>query len=99
MEPEKSAGYMGGGNVITNLENKGVRSANLTSDETTGIGNWTLDQFRDAVRTGKLPTGGSVRYPMEPFSNLSDLEVEAIYTYLRSIPKINNKVNRDLVDL
>ena len=98
-EPEKTEGYLGGGNVITNLEGKGVRSANLTSDEETGIGKWTLQQFSDAVRNGKRPNGNALRYPMEPFPNFTDREVEAIYTYLRSVPKIKHNVDRNLVDL
>ena len=98
-EPEKTPGYFGGGNTITNMEGKGVHSANLTSDEETGIGKWTLMQFSDAVRLGKRPDGVALRYPMEPFPNLTDREVEAIYTYLRSIPIIKNKVDRNLVEL
>ena len=66
-------------------------------DEETGIGRWTEDEFVKAVKTGILPNGQpAVRPPMKPFAYLSDGEAKAIYAYLKTIPKIKNKVDRGL---
>ena len=39
--PEKSLGFMGGGNTLITLDGKVRFSANITPDEKTGIGTWT----------------------------------------------------------
>lgn len=94
-EPEKSVGFFGGGNKLTAKDGKTIiTSMNLTPDEETGIGNWTEEQFSNAVRNGIVANGPALRYPMEPFVRLTDSEIHAIYTYLRSVPKIKNKVER-----
>ena len=71
-------------------------SGNLTPHET-GIGNWTLDQFSKALRDGKykgLENSRAIMPPMpiEAFKNLTDKDVEAIFTYLKSIKPIDNVV-------
>jgi hypothetical protein len=71
-----------------------MHSLNITMDDETGIGRWTEDQFVKAVKTGIVPSGPALRPPMKPFVYLSDGEVRAIYAYLKTIPKIKNKVDR-----
>lgn len=71
-------------------------SANLTPDPT-GIGNWTSDQFIYALREGKakgIPGSRSLLPPMpwEMFRHMTDDELNAIFTYLKSIKPINNLV-------
>jgi mono/diheme cytochrome c family protein len=92
--PAKSAGYLGGGNPVLGLDGKAVPSANLTSDEATGIGRWSEPEFARALREGIRPDGHVLRYPMIAMSSLDDEEVSAIYAYLRSVPKIRNAVAR-----
>ena len=93
--PEKSPGYFAGGNKMYTLEGKEIYSLNITMDKSTGIGNWTEDQFIKAVKSGLVPDGGpALHYPMQPYVNLTDKEVQAIYAYLKTIPVINNKVER-----
>lgn len=92
--PSKSAGYYGGGNPMLNYEKKVVPSANITMDESTGIGKWSEQEFVDAVRYCKKPGGGSLVYPMFPHTTLTESEVRAIFAYLKTIPKINNPVAR-----
>jgi mono/diheme cytochrome c family protein/cytochrome c2 len=95
LEPEKSVGFFGGGNQITASDGKTIRlSLNLTPDEETGIGSWTEEQFSNALRNGIVPNGPALRDPMTPYPRLTDGEVHAIYTYLRTVPKIKNKVDR-----
>ncbi|MEO8771242.1 MAG: hypothetical protein ABI402_14200 [Ferruginibacter sp.] len=97
--PEKSPGYFAGGNKMYTLEGKEIYSLNITMDKTNGIGNWTENQFVAAVKSGQLPNGGPVlHYPMQPYSNLSDLEVKAIYAYLKTIPTLDHKVVRKLTE-
>lgn len=93
-DPEKSLGYFGGGNMPLNLDGNVVITANLTPDKETGIGNWTKEQFINAVKSGKVDNGPALRYPMNPYIRLSDDEVGAIYQYLKTIPPIENKVIR-----
>ncbi len=93
-EPEKSEGYMGGGNQLVDLNGKPIWSSNLTADEKTGIGKWSEADFARAMRQGFRPDNQVVRYPMAPMPELSDEELAALYAYLRSVPKIENAVPR-----
>lgn len=92
--PEKSLGYYGGGNPMLNLEGEIVPTANITPDKETGIGNWTQQQFYEAVKFGKNPKGGPLYYPMFPHTTLTDTEVSAIWAFIRTVPPLKNKVAR-----
>ena len=92
--PEKSEGFFGGGNPMLNLDGEIVRSANITMSPTNGIGNWTFDEFYQAVVNGKKRNGGSLHYPMMPHTVLNTSEVRSIWEYLKTIPIIENKVER-----
>lgn len=94
LEPEKSAGYMGGGNAMKIDGGKEIFTANLTPDPETGIGKWTEADFVRAVRKGFRPDGRVLHYPMEPKPEIEDDDAAAIYAYLRTIPKIRNAVKR-----
>lgn len=95
LEPEKTPGFYGGGTVMLDLDGKtGVTTANITMDKETGIGNWTEQQFVEAVRYSKKPTGGLLHYPMLPHAGLSETEIKAVYAYLQTVPVIQNKVER-----
>jgi cytochrome c1 len=72
-------------------------SRNLTMDEETGLGSWTEAQFVTALKHGQLPNGQpALRQPMAPYSSLTDSEAKAIFAYLKTVPKIKNKVERIL---
>ena len=92
--PENTAGFYGGGNPMLNMEGETVYSANLTMDKETGIGNFTRQQFLEAVKYCKNPRGGSLVYPMFPHTTLTDQEVNAVYAYLQTVPVIRNPVDR-----
>lgn len=87
--PEKSVGFLGGGNPIPNLEGEIILSSNLTMDEETGLGKWTEAEFILAVQTGIRPNNIATRYPMFPFPRLEKEELSAIWAYLQTVPKIN----------
>jgi mono/diheme cytochrome c family protein len=94
MEPEKSVGYLGGGNPTLDSDGKVVASANLTMDPETGIGKWTEEQFVKTLKTGIRPDGRPLRYPMMAMPELSDDEVKATFAYLKTVPVIKNNVDR-----
>ena len=94
LEPEKTPGYMGGGNELKDLGGRSVPSANLTADEQTGIGRWSEADFARAVRGGVRPDGRPVLFPMGPLPELTDQDLAAMFAYLRTVPKIANPVKR-----
>jgi mono/diheme cytochrome c family protein len=92
--PEKSVGFLGGGNPMPDLTGQIVRTANITPEPETGIGKWTEDEFRRAMRHGIRPDNRPLRYPMLPYPELDDEELAAIFAYLRTVPSIRNVVPR-----
>lgn len=72
-----------------------IWSTNITPDKETGIGNWTLDQFRAAMVDGVAP-GGRHIYPAMPYENyrfLSEGDIRALYGYLMDeVAPVHNKV-------
>ncbi len=80
-------------------------SANITSDST-GIGNWSEEQFKKAMMQGKYKGLDSTRMllppmPWQNFSKLKDEDVKAIFAFLKSTKPINNLVPaaKQLTDL
>ncbi|GAB4092142.1 c-type cytochrome [Flaviaesturariibacter terrae] len=93
--PEKSLGFFGGGNEMIGPDGKKMRSLNITMDPETGIGKWSEDDFIHAVKYGQLPAGqNALRLPMQPYMQLSDNEVSAIFAYLKTVPPLTNAVER-----
>lgn len=71
-------------------------AANLTSDST-GIGNWTEEQFFTALRHGKskgLETNRMLLPPMpwDDMGKLTDEDLRAIFLYLKSTKPVKNAV-------
>jgi cytochrome c2 len=92
LEPEKSAGYMGGGNVMKDQNNDVVMTSNITFDEETGIGKWSESDFTRAMRTGVRPDKRVLGDPMSPLPELSESDTAAIYAYLKTVPKIHHAI-------
>jgi hypothetical protein len=70
-------------------------TANLTPDKETGLGDWTFEQFVQALRTGRHQGKGRPILPPMPYYNYAkatDDDLVAIFAYLRSIPAIHNRV-------
>ena len=70
-------------------------TANLTPDAESGLGRWTLRQFLDTMRTGRhLGVGRPVLPPMPipAYKNFSDEDLGAMFSYLKSIPAVKNRV-------
>jgi mono/diheme cytochrome c family protein len=60
---------------------------NIRPDAETGIGNWTEEQFLDAVRAGMRPDGTVLltHMPYSYYGLLEEDDVKAIYVYLKSL--------------
>ena len=68
--------------------------ANITPDDSTGIGTWGEEDFLRTIRTGVAPDGDEV-HPFMPWRQLrrmSDDDLRAIYRYLRTIRPLVNDV-------
>ncbi len=71
-------------------------AANLTPDAT-GLGGWTLDQFRKAFTEGKWKGLDNSRpllppMPWQNYRNMQADDVAAIFEYLQSLPPVQNQV-------
>ncbi len=74
-------------------------TANLTPDPETGLGRWTVRNFKDTIRSGRhLGRGRPILPPMPipVYSNFIDADLEAIFSYLQTIPPISNRVPEPL---
>jgi len=71
-------------------------AGNLTPDET-GLGNWTLEQFKTALTKGKfkgLESGRPLLPPMPwvNYTTMAEEDIKAIFAYLKSIKPVKNIV-------
>ena len=68
-----------------------IHSTNLTPDPDSGLGDWSLQEFRHAMRNG-VSRHGSL-YPVFPYANfalLTDADLDALFAYLSSLPPSGN---------
>ncbi len=77
-------------------------TANLTPDKETGLGKWTLRNFKDTIRSGRHQGRGRRILPPMPiamYKHMTDEDLEAVFSYLQSIPAIRNRVPEPLPPL
>lgn len=71
-----------------------IYSSNITPSQD-GIGGWTLDQFRDALRDG-ISADGSHLYPAMPYENyrkINERDMVALYDYfMNEVQPVDEKV-------
>ena len=57
-----------------------------------GLGAWTYEDFARALREGRRPDGTALQEPMAMITgftrNMSETEIQAIWTYVRSVPAV-----------
>ncbi len=82
-----------GGFELTDPTGAKIYTKNITFDEETGIGRWSVDDFDRVVRRGVSPAGHVVRKPMPQFARLDRTDTEALYAFLQSMPKVK-RANR-----
>ena len=78
-----------------------IWTTNITPDKETGIGDYTLDDFRAALYDG-LRKDGKHLYPAMPYENyrkLSEEDVRAMYAYfMKEVTPVNNSVQESKLD-
>jgi len=65
-------------------------SPNITPDPETGIGRWSFEDFKRALRDGKTPSG-SYYFPVFPYTaytKMSDADMADLWAYLRTLPAV-----------
>lgn len=68
-------------------------SSNLTPDRKTGIGAWSEQMFAASMRSGKhAGIGRNLLPPMPRYPELTDEDMEAVFSYLMNLPPITNRV-------
>lgn len=92
-----------GGAEFPNPKGGIQRSANITPDKETGIGNWTKDQFIERFRVYAKPETQNIPVkdgefnsvmPWTFFATATDSDLGAVYDYLMTQKPINNKVEK-----
>ena len=70
---------------------------NLTPDKITGtITEWDEDDFTDRMRGGRLYDGSPM--PWEAYATIDDIELKAIYKYLKSLKPVANKIETTVIE-
>lgn len=95
--------YLAGGQVF-NFPAGVVRSLNITPDVETGIGSWSKEEFIARFRHYSSEEAHNVPVNIEKefntpmpwlmYAGMTDEDLGAIYDYLRTVPPINNRVER-----
>jgi hypothetical protein len=54
----------------------------------TGLGKWSFEDFKHALRDGKRPNGDTINQfmPWKYIGQLHDDEIQALWLYLHSVP-------------
>jgi hypothetical protein len=77
-----------------------VRSANITPDRLTGIGNWSKEAFLSRFHgfaAGAPPVGqddDNTVMPWTLYAGMRDEDLGAIYDYLRTVPPVRHAVEK-----
>lgn len=79
------AGYSGG--EMSAQSPNTPPPTNITLDKKTGLGNWSLDDFKTALRKGKRPDGSILNafMPWRNFAAVTDIEIEAMWEFLKTV--------------
>lgn len=86
--------YLAGGMAIPAYPQGTFVSRNLTPDDATGLGTWTVEQIADAIRNGKAKNRSLNLWGM-PWMMLHSFEQDdalAMATYLKTRPPVTNRV-------
>ena len=67
---------------------------NITPDKETGIGSWTKEEFRSALKQG-IGHAGKRLYPAMPYpayTKMSDQDVDSLWSYIETVDPVHNEV-------
>jgi cytochrome c2 len=98
--PIKNKGFAGG--VSMQMPGGTVNTANLTPDAETGLGNWTKEAFVARFKSYRpevfnplaVKEGFNTVMPWTFYSGMSEADLGAMYTYLRTLRPIKHKVEK-----
>ncbi|MDH7797205.1 MULTISPECIES: cytochrome c [unclassified Beijerinckia] len=82
------------GGVVLQTPFGALVGSNITPDPETGIGAWSLSDFKNSLHAG-LGKDGKRLYPAMPytaFTKMTDSDVAALWTYMRSVSPVRNPV-------
>lgn len=90
---ESTPGFLSGAKLA------GWDAYNITSHPQSGIGGWTQAQLAQYLQTGSVPSAGPAAGPMSEaiehsFSHMAPADIQAIATYLRSVPAVGDSAAR-----
>ncbi len=78
-----------------------VTAPNITPDSATGIGKWSeaifvekFKLYRDKATYSANPGKNNSIMPWTMYANMDDFDIKAIYRYLRTVPAVNNRVDK-----
>jgi mono/diheme cytochrome c family protein len=74
-----------------------IYTSNITPDAETGIGTWSKEAFRRAMKDGVDRTGHHLypAFPYDQFTKVKDADIDAIYAYLMAAVEPVREVTRD----
>ncbi len=90
--PTGAAQYSGGKAIHTPFGV--IYSSNLTSDRSNGLGDWSADEFWQALHHGKSRDGSNL-YPAFPYASYTLIvrdDSDALFAYLQTIPAVSMDV-------
>lgn len=90
-EPDGGAPFAGGRAIYTPFGS--VYSTNITPDKDSGIGRWTLADFKQAMRHGQRPSGEYLypAFPYTAFAQLTDTDLQALFNYLKTLTPVSTE--------
>ena len=74
-----------------------IYSTNITPDVETGIGGWSLEVFRRALREGVARDGTHLypAFPYDHFTKLTDGDIEALYAFLMTRDAVSSPARKN----
>ena len=83
-----------GGPQVWETDEYKVRPSNITMDKETGIGGWSAEQIKAAIRDGKGTKGHQLapQMPSAYYKIFTPSDLDAVVAYVQSVPPVSHKV-------
>lgn len=74
-----------------------IYSTNITPDPATGLGNWSLEAFKRAMREGVSRNGSHLfpAFPYDHFTKMRDEDLAALYAWVMTRPAVSAKPRKN----
>ena len=86
---EYTGEFLAGGNPMETPGKQTLTPPNISTDSSSRIFGWTLKNFTDRVRMGKIIPHSHM--PWNSFKHMTDDELKAIYKFLKTVKPVKNK--------